>query len=382
MSASELRALVIGAGNAGQGQIAALEYCEVDVVAVASRSAASARRTARTHGIPHHSTDWRACLDEHRPDIVAVATPGDLHAEIVSAALSAGAHVFCERPLALDASRAAELAAAAAAANRRTCFCAPALFQPQVLFARELIAEGAIGQLREVECVSNFNWPRYAPLTWQHRLDQGGGRLNHLFANTLAAIQSVIDRPIRRAQGTCRNDWRRVPHYDPTIDWADFYQREPSEDELARFRWAEVDADSSYTAIVEFANPDGPAGDAVSALFRHSALNNAWFNDYTAFYGDRGSIHIQGAVFQGDVLLWDGGATWEERAIPLDIIDALPLESNNDRRNWMTLMAQFVAEIRGEADFATYPTFADAAVYQAVIGAIRSGEVWRDSPDK
>ena len=378
MSAAELSAIVIGAGNAGQGQIAALEYCEVEIVAVASRSAASARRVAREHGIPHHSTDWRACLDEHRPDIVAVATPGDLHAEIVSAALEAGAHVFCERPLALKAAEAAALANQASQADRKSCLCAPALFQPQVLFARELIAEGVIGRLREVECVSSFNWPRYAPLTWQHRLDQGGGRLNHLFANTLTAIQSVVDRPIRRAQGTCRNDWQRVPHYDPSIDWADFYHREPTDDELARFRWAEVDADSSYSATVEFAAPDEPGGDTVSALFRHSALNNAWINDYTAFYGERGTIHIQGAMFQGSVLLWNGGSTWEERAVPLEIIDALPLESNNDRRNWMTLMAQFVAEIRGQDDFADYPTFADAAVCQAVIDAIRAGDVWQD----
>jgi predicted dehydrogenase len=377
MSSSELSAVVIGAGNAGRGQIAALEYCEVDVVAVASRSEASARRVARDHGIPHYSTDWRACLDEHRPDIVAIATPGDLQAEIVATALELGAHVFCERPLGLGRDAANRLADLAERHGRKTCFCAPALFQPQVLFARELIAEGAIGRLREIECVSNFNWPRFAPHTWQHDLAQGGGRLNHLFPNTLAAIHAIVDRPIRAAVGECRNDWIRVPAFDPTIDWADFYQRDPSDDELARFRWVDVDADSSYTASVQFAPPDESDGESVTALFRHSALNSAWFSDFTAFYGDRGTIHIQGGMFQGAVLLWSGGPTWEERAVPLEIVDALPLESNNDRRNWMTLMAQFLADIRGEEDFAEYPTFSDAAVYHSVMNAVRNGSSWR-----
>lgn len=377
MSTSEFRAVVVGAGNAGRGQVTALEYCEVEIVAVASRSGASARRVARDHGIAQHSDDWRATLDEHRPEIVAVATPGDLQAEIVSHALGLGAHVFCERPLGVAPGEASRLAEQAEQLGRKTCFCAPALFQPQVLFARELIAEGAIGTLREVECVSNFNWPRYAPHSWQHELSHGGGRLNHLFANTLAAIQSVVDQPIQAAHGQCRNDWQRVPQYDPTIDWADFYHRDPSDEELARFRWKDVDADSSYSVNVRFGATDESGPDGVTAMFRHSALNNAWFSDYVAFYGDRGTIHIQGAGFQGAVLLWEGGPTWSERAVPLEIVDALPGESNNDRRNWMTLMAQFLTEIRGEEEFAPYPTFADAAIYQSIIAAIRSGTSWK-----
>ena len=379
MSESNLRAVVIGAGNAGRGQIAALEHCDVEVVGVASRTPGSARRVARDLGIPHHSTDWRECLEALRPDIVGVATPGDQHAEIVLAALELGAHVCCERPLALEPVQAREFYVRARALGRKSCLCAPALFQPQMLFARELIAEGTIGRLRDVECVSSFNWPRYSPLNWQHHLEKGGGRLNHFFANSLAAIHAVVDRPIVWAQGEARNDWGSVPRYDPEIDWSSFYQRNPTEEELEGFEWVEVDADSSYSALVRFgaSEDDEGEGETVSALFRHSALNNSWVNDYTAFHGDRGSIHIQGAQFQGAVLVFEGGPTWEERAIPLEIVDALPVEANNDRRNWMTLMAQFVADIRGEEEFASYPTFEDGALYQAIIAAVRQGEAWQ-----
>jgi predicted dehydrogenase len=386
MSESNLRAVVIGAGNAGRGQIAALEHCDVEVVGVASRTTGSARRVARDLGIPHHATDWRECLETLRPDIVGVATPGDQHAEIVLAALELGAHVVCERPLALEPIQARELSLRARELGRKSCLCAPALFQPQLLFVRELLAEGVIGRLRDIECVSNFNWPRYSPLNWQHQLELGGGRLNHFFANSLAAIHAVVDRPVLSAVGEARTDWGQVPRYDPEIDWSEFYHRNPTEEELAGFEWVDVDADTSYSAVVRFGDADtedgetvdGEAGgETVSALFRHSALNNSWVNDYTAFHGDRGSIHIQGAQFQGSVLVFEGGPTWEERAIPLEIVDALPVEANNDRRNWMTLMAQFVADIRGEEEFAPYPTFEEGALYQAIIAAVRQGEAWQ-----
>jgi predicted dehydrogenase len=374
--AGDLTALVVGAGNAGRGQIAALEYAGVEVVGLASRTARAAARVARELDVPHASADWKRLLRDLKPSIVGIATPGDTHALIARAAIDAGAHVFCERPLAISATDAADLVRHARSAGVKTCFCAPALFQPQVLFVRDLIAGGAIGPLREVELVSHFHWPRFAPFGWQHRLASGGGRLNHHFANTFAAIGSILGKPVTRVIGATRNDWRRVPRFDSRFAWDEFYQRDPTDEELAEFDWVEVDVDSGYTVNAEFGDATGGPADRVSVLFRHSVLANSWPNDFAAFYGDSGTIHVQGAALQGAVLTYSGGPTWEERAIPLEIHDALPLEDNNDRRNWMTLMAQFAADIRGDAEFSPYPAFEQGAEIQSIIEAVRAGVVW------
>ena len=71
-----LRALILGAGYAGEGHTLALQRAGVEVVAMASRTASSCQAAAQRLGIPHAGTDWRALLAELKPEIVAVATPG------------------------------------------------------------------------------------------------------------------------------------------------------------------------------------------------------------------------------------------------------------------------------------------------------------------
>jgi predicted dehydrogenase len=85
-----LRALILGAGYAGEGHTLALRRAGVDVVAMASRTRASCEATAERLAIPHAGTDWRAMLADHKPHIVAVATPGGTHLEMAAAAIEDG----------------------------------------------------------------------------------------------------------------------------------------------------------------------------------------------------------------------------------------------------------------------------------------------------
>src|SRR5438045_9728734 len=101
--AKTLRAMILGSGYAGQGHAQALRECGVEIAAMASRTEEVVRRVAAEMGIPVASTDWRATLAEVRPEIVAVGTPGGTHVEMVGAALAAGCHVLCDKPLATTA---------------------------------------------------------------------------------------------------------------------------------------------------------------------------------------------------------------------------------------------------------------------------------------
>ena len=113
---------------------------------------------------------------------------------------------------------------------------------------------------------------------------------------------------------------------------------------------------------------------AVSATFRHSALNFAKNSDYVAVYGEKGVLHIEGAYTQGAVYLRTG-ESWAEMTIPQRIHDALPPEPDHSQRNWDQLARDFVADIRGTG-YNGYPTFRDGWIHQQVIDTVRSGQGW------
>ncbi|MBX3012166.1 MAG: Gfo/Idh/MocA family oxidoreductase [Caldilineaceae bacterium] len=369
-----LRALILGAGYAGEGHTLALQRAGVEVIAMASRTANSCQATASRLGIPHASTDWRTLLAELQPDIVAVATPGGTHLEMAGAALAAGCHVYCDKPLALTAPEARQLYALAQAHRVKTAYAASYRYQPQTLYARALIQAGVLGAVTEVECVSHYNWPRLMPFGWPHRLEMGGGRLNNNFTHKLAIVQNMVGGEILAAMGETRNDLKRVPIGNQVHDFRDYFKQVLTPAEAARSEWAEVDSDWSYTVLVRLGDRAASLDQSVSATFRHSALNFGKNTDYVAIYGEKGTLHIEGAYTQGAIYLRTGDS-WEEVTVPEAIHAALPPEPDHSQRNWDQLARDFVANIRGEGDTG-YPTFRDGWMHQQVIDIVRSGQGW------
>ena len=375
-----LRALILGAGYAGEGHTLALQRAGVDVIAMASRTLSSCEATAQRLNIPHAGTDWRAMLTNHSPEIVAIATPGGTHLEMASAAIEAGCHVYCDKPLALTSNEAHQLYRLAQQKDVKTAYAASYRYQPQTLYAKELVQQGVLGALWEVECVSHYNWPRLMPYGWPHRLDQGGGRLNNNFTHKFAIVQNIVsgmghNEPLA-AMGETRNDLRRVPVAQHVHDFRNYFKEVLTPEEAAAGAWADVDSDWSYMVLVRLGDPHAPLDDAVSATFRHSALNFGKNGDYIALYGEKGVLHIEGAYTQGAIYLRTDSDEWRELTIPEHIHDELPAEPDHSQRNWDQLAREFVADIRGEA-VADYPTFRDGWIHQQVIDIARGGAGWQ-----
>lgn len=373
--ADQLTAMILGAGFASQGHTIALRAAGVDVIGMASRTDDVCRKVAAEFEIPEAGTDWRTMLQRLKPDIVAVGTPGGVHRDMCGAALESGCHVLCDKPLATTASDAKELYELARDNNLKTGYAASYRYQPQTLYARELVASGILGNVCEAEFVSHYHWPSLMPYGWPHQLENGGGRLNNNFTHKMAIAQNILGGEVFSAMGECRNDLKRVPIAQKIHDFRDYFTQALTPEEAADCDWADVTSDWSYTVLARIGNANKPAEDAVTVTFRHSGLRFGKNADYVAIYGDKGTLHIEEAYTQGPMYLRTDGEDWEELTIPQHIFEQLPDDDDPTQRNWSQLAIDLVDDIQGTRS-SNYLTFRDGWIYQEIIDIVRAGGCW------
>lgn len=177
-----IRAALIGASFAKAAYLPALATIDdVDVVAIASARLESAQSVARAFNIPASYDDWRVMLDKHPVDLVGIATPVVHHAPMALAALDAGAHVICEKPMAMDSEEARQMLEKAEALRRVHMIGHELRFNPNRHKIKDLIQNGAIGDVRHVNIVNiTATWgdPASRPAgDWWSLAEMGGGRL-------------------------------------------------------------------------------------------------------------------------------------------------------------------------------------------------------------
>jgi predicted dehydrogenase len=193
----QLRAVVIGAGWAGEGHTLALRAAGVEVVALCGRTPEPARAPASELRLADVRFDWRAALAELRPEIVSIATPGDTHRAMAEHAAALGCHVMCEKPLAPTAADAEAMLLAVERAEVKHACAATACYSPATLHAAALLKQGVIGALVEIEAYGRFDFP-VVPFGWVHERARGGGLLNNGFPHDFSqALRVSRGRPLR-----------------------------------------------------------------------------------------------------------------------------------------------------------------------------------------
>lgn len=172
------------------------------MTAVSGRDPGKVAAAAAQLGWQEHTTDWRSLIARDDIDLIDVCTPGDSHAEIAIAALGAGKHVLCEKPLAntIDEARAMAAAAVRAEAAGVRSMCGFNYRRvPAVALMRRLIADGRIGEIRHVRAVYLQDWivdPQF-PLVWRLQKDKAGsGALGDIGAHIIDLTQYVTGQLI------------------------------------------------------------------------------------------------------------------------------------------------------------------------------------------
>ncbi len=364
----KLKALVMGSGFAGQGHAEALRFCDVEVVGMVSRTAETVNAVAKKLNIPYASTDWEQALVDLQPDIVAIGTPGGAHFEPIMSALKHKSHIFSDKPLAETASKAKELYEQAQMQGVKTAYAASYRYQPNVLYAHELIKQGCIGQILEIECISHFNLNPLIPFGWSHRIETGGGRLNNNFTHKLSIVEYLLDGTIASVVGTVRNDMPKAPIVSGVHDFRTRRDFIPNDDQLTQVEWANSNVEWSYSVLMGLDSLF--ASQSVSALFKHSSLQPRFGEDHIAIYGDEGAIIITGCYGQEKFLLHNSDNGWQEQSLPNNIKEQVPDIDDDTQRNWTALMREFVADIQDEPH-THYQTFKDGWMYQEIIEHIR-----------
>jgi predicted dehydrogenase len=169
---------------------------------VVGRDAGRAGHAAEQFGWAESATDWRAVVERDDVDLVDICTPGNTHRDIALAALAAGKHVLCEKPLANSVTEAEEMTAAAEAARAQGTYAMCGFTYrrvPALSLARELVAEGRLGTIRQVRAQYLQDWlsDADAPLTW--RMDKslaGSGSLGDIGAHVIDATQWITGQSI------------------------------------------------------------------------------------------------------------------------------------------------------------------------------------------
>ncbi|MEJ1177748.1 MULTISPECIES: Gfo/Idh/MocA family protein [unclassified Pseudarthrobacter] len=180
---------------------------ETEMAVIVGRNAQAVGEAARKWGWAESATDWRQVIAREDIDIVDIVTPGDSHAEIAIAALEAGKHVLCEKPLAntvAEAEAMAHAAATAAARGIRAMVGFTYRRVPAVTFLRDLIAEGVVGRISHVRASYRQDWlvDPEMPLAWRLQKEHAGsGALGDIGAHAIDLAQFVTGQNLQKVSG-------------------------------------------------------------------------------------------------------------------------------------------------------------------------------------
>lgn len=346
------------AGVVGTGWWSGLEHLpglaarpDVELAALCGRDPGRLAALADRFGVAERYTDWREMIAAGRLDLVVIVTPNALHHPVAMAALEAGAHVICEKPLALDAGQARQMAERAAARGLQTLTFFTHRAVAAAAHVRRLIREGRLGRPLHVNAayLSASHLKPGKPAAWRmQRAEAGTGVLGDIGSHLVDMV------------GWWLGGFERV-----SSQWQLVNRRRPG---------GEVDGDESCSFLAELSG-------GVQGVFLASKLAAGRTNfQRIELYGDQASLIYEAEP--GADPTWEGRlfigrpdrAGLEPVALPPDLTAGLAGEAGRVEV-YRRLTDPFFAAIRGEPRSPDLPDFTCGLSAQRVLDAVaRSAE--------
>ncbi|MGP5054958.1 Gfo/Idh/MocA family protein [Brachybacterium paraconglomeratum] len=335
---------------------------------IVGRDEQAVAEAARRLDWEEHATDWREAITRDDVDIVDICTPGFLHAEIAIAALEAGKHVLCEKPLANDPAEAERMVEAARAARERGQVAALGHTYrrvPALAHARDLVAAGRLGEIRQIRASYLQDWlvDSEAGMTWRLREETAGsGALGDIGSHAIDQIQYVTGQQVTAVRGRLATMVPERPGPDGpepvTVDDA---------------AWATLELDGGAIASLEASRMATGAknelalevyGTRGALRFDLERLDELWFLDATAPIAEQGFArvlvtepehpYLEGWWPQGHILGWENAFTNQARDLLLAVRSRDPAAYSPDFEDGLALQRILEAVIASHrADGAT-----------------------------
>lgn len=173
MTVRRIRTAVVGTGFMGRVHLEALRRVEhVDVAAIAGRNAAAAEKLGSAFGVPR--VDFEVLLRDKSIEAIHICTPNAQHHPMTRAALEAGKHVLCEKPLAVSVEEARELVAMAGRRGVCNGVCHNLRYYPMVQQMRQMRESGELGEILVVQGTYSQDWLLYET-DWNWRVSSKDG---------------------------------------------------------------------------------------------------------------------------------------------------------------------------------------------------------------
>jgi len=292
----KIRCAVIGLGM-GRGHVRGYQsHPAAEVVALADPDEERLRRAGEEFGVSRLYTDARRMLHEETLDVVSVATPNKFHKPLTIAALEAGCHVLCEKPMALNAREARVMLAAAARTGRRLMINFSFRFTDQALALKHEVEAGTLGEIYFGRTVwhRRRGLPRFGSWFGQKEVS-GGGPLIDLGVHRLDLALWFMNYP--------EPEWVLAATYDPIAR------------RLAKERGVRYDVEDLAAAMIRFRN-------GASLVLEASWASNQRENELmeTRLYGTKGGlIHFnveETYRFEAELFVERGGVQHDMKLHP------------------------------------------------------------------
>ena len=351
MTGGDVRVGFIGSGFARRVQLPGLAFVPgTKPVAIASGHRANAEAVAREFGLPLVFGDGVDLARSPDVELVVVSSTPDSHARYAIAALEAGKHVLCEKPMALDSFEAAQMVAASEQHPDRIAWLDHELrYEPNRRRVRELIRSGAIGELRHVELslkpyLRGDGRPQAsdAPWTWWSDAARGGGILGAVGSHLIDLFRFWTGSEINHVGGLVETFVKQ------------------RKDEAGQER--PVTADDFASCVLQTAS-GAVATITLSTVAHHGPGHLGQVT------GSEGTLLLSG---ESKLEFGKPGGPLEDISAPDDLWEKTK-PNNMWARSFVRLMRDMTQVIRGGTPQSEPATFRDGWQVQRVLDAVRGG---------
>jgi predicted dehydrogenase len=350
-SASDVRIGFIGSGFARRVQLPGLAFVPgAKATAIASGRRANAETVAREFGLAHVFTDGTELARSPDVDLVVVSSTPDSHARYAIAALEAGKHVLCEKPMALAALEAAQMVTASTQHPDRLAWIDHELrYEPNRRRARELIRSNAIGEVRHVELslkpyLRGDGRPQTsaAPWNWWFDASRGGGILGAVGSHLIDLCRFWTGSEISYVAGLVETFVKQ------------------RKDDTGTLRPVTAD---DFASCVLRTSSGAVATITLSTVAHHGTGHHGQIT------GSEGTLVLSGET---KLELGRAGGPLEDISATDDLWEKIK-PNNMWARSFVRLIGEMVQVIRGGTPQGEPATFRDGWQVQRVLDAVRGG---------